>query len=65
MPHYSARPDGKVTLDEILRLIPEGERTKIEDAFNDLFNTQGYGQVTFVVVNGKLKNWRLEVSRKL
>jgi hypothetical protein len=65
MPHYSARPDGKATLDEILRLIPEGERIKIEDAFNDLFNTQGYGQVTFVVVNGKLKNWRLEVSRKL
>jgi hypothetical protein len=65
MQRYSARPDGKRTLDEIIRLIPEGERVKIEDAFNSLLDGEGYGEISLVVVRGQLVTWKLEVSRKI
>jgi hypothetical protein len=46
-------------------LIPEGERTKIEDAFNALVENEGYGEISLVVVKGRLTTWKLLESRKL
>lgn len=62
---YSARPDGKMTLYDVIKMIPDGERTHIEDAINNLVEDEGYGEIVLVVVKGKLVAWKLQESRKL
>lgn len=62
---YSARPDGKMTLYDVIRQIPTADLQKIEDAINDLTDNDGYGEVCIVVVRGKVTGWKLIESRKL
>ena len=62
---YSARPDGKMTLYDVINMIPEGERIHIEDAINNLVEGEGFGEIVLVVVKGKLVAWKLQESRKI
>ncbi len=62
---YSARPDGKMTIYDVIRQMPTSELKRIEDAINDLSDNEGYGEVCLVVVKGKVTGWKLIESRRL
>ena len=62
---YSARPDGKLTIYDVIRQIPTPDMLRIEDAINDLTDNDGYGEVCIVVVKGKVIGWKLVESWKL
>jgi len=62
---YSARPDGKLTIYDVIRQMPTSELQRIEDAINNLTNNDGYGEVCIVVVKGKVTGWKFIESRKL
>ena len=62
---YSARPDGKMTLYDVIKMIPDGELVHIENAINNLIEDEGYGEIVLVVVKGKLVAWKLQESRKI
>ena len=61
---YSSRPDGKMTLSEFICMIPEAQRSKLEDDIATLFD-QGFGELSFFVVRGELDRWSVTVSTKL
>lgn len=63
-PIFSARPDGKMTLIDVIRQIPTPDLVRIEDALSDLTDTEGYGEVCIVVVRGEVTGWKLIESRK-
>lgn len=62
---YSARPDGKLTIYDVIKQMPTSELERIEDAINDLSENSGYGEVCIVVVKGRVTGWKLIESRKL
>ena len=62
---YSARPDGKLTIYDVIKMIPTTDLVRIEDAINDLKDNDGYGEVCIMVVKGKVTGWKLIESRKL
>ena len=62
---YSARPDGKMTIYDVIRQMPTSELQRIENAINDLADHDGYGEVCIVVVKGRVTGWKLIESRKL
>ena len=64
IPLHTARPDGKITLTEFIRMIPDWQRVQIEADINTLFEA-GYGDLSFQVADGKLITWRATVSRKV
>jgi hypothetical protein len=61
---YSARPDGKLSLHDIIKLIPASQRQQLEDDFNLLFD-EGYGELTLTVVKGEIDTWETTISRKV
>ena len=61
---HTARPDGKITLTEFIRMIPDWQRAQIEADINTLFEA-GFGDLSFQVVDGKLVTWKATVSRKV
>jgi hypothetical protein len=61
---YSSRPDGKMTLSEFICMIPEAQRSKLEDDIATLFD-QGFGELSFFVVRGELDRWSVTVSTKV
>ena len=62
---HSARPDGKMTIYDVIKMIPKSECIKIEEAINKLVENEGYGEIAFVVVKGKLVSWQVVESRKI
>ena len=53
-----------MTLSEFLCLIPDAQRTQLEDDIATLFD-QGCGELSFFVVRGELDRWSVTVSTKL
>jgi hypothetical protein len=62
-PAFSVRPDGVLTLEELIRKIPQYYRSKIEDDFNGLFQA-GWGELTFTVERGEITGHLVTLSRK-
>ena len=62
---YSARPDGKMTIYDVIKQMPTSELQRIENAINDLTDNDGYGEVCIVLVKGKVVGWKMIESRKL
>lgn len=60
---YSARPDGVLTLEQLIRKIPAYYRSQIEDDFNELIDA-GWGEVTFTIVRGEISGHLVTFSRK-
>ena len=53
-----------MTLTEFVALIPEAQRSELEDDIATLF-TQGFGELSFFVVRGELDRWSVTVSTKV
>ena len=61
---HSSRPDGKPTLSEFICMIPEAQRTQLEDDIATLMDN-GFGELSFFVVRGELDRWTVTVSTKV
>jgi len=45
-------------------MIPEAQRSKLEDDIATLFD-QGFGELSFFVVRGEIDRWSVTVSTKV
>jgi hypothetical protein len=62
-PTFSVRPDGVLTLEQLIRTIPEDYRKQVEDDLNRVFEA-GWGEFTFTIVRGEISGHLVTVSKK-
>ena len=57
-------PDGRLTVYDLIRQIPDAQRQALDEDIAALFD-QGYGWIRFYVKDGKLDRWETVLSRKV
>ena len=60
---YSARPDGRMTIEAFVTMIPTDIRSTIEDDLNALMD-EGWGELTLLVINKKIAGHRVTLDRR-
>lgn len=60
---YEARPDGRLTLTQLIAAIPADQRRQIEDDLHALM-AEGWGELSLSVVNGAVAGHCVTISRR-
>jgi len=59
---YSVRPDGKITLEKFISMIPSDQKFLLEEELNHLIEN-GWGELSFKIVNHALSGYRMTLDR--